>query len=312
MLAWQPAVEITQLRYFLTVVELGSFSKAAACCYVSQPTLSVQIQKLEGRLGQKLLDRTRPKIVPTEAGRILMGRAKRILIEAELAEREVQASDKNIAGSVAIGVLPTIAPYFLPPILQVFREQCPKIRLSICEEKTARLLQMIEENRLDFALACLPIRENGFELEKLFSEELLLTLPQQHPLGQKDKIYMMDLQPENFILLQEGHCVVNQILDFCSRHGFQPKITLRGGQISTIQSLIRAGMGISLIPKMAAVDDLFKITYRSLEKPQPRRTIAIVKRRGHPPKKVVEDFLRHLRHWKKPDEPDEGDFEAGL
>jgi len=305
-------MEINQLRYFLTVAELGSFSKAAACCHISQPSLSIQIQKLESEVGKQLLERTRRKIAPTEPGRILLGRAKRILAQLELAKREIQASDKANTGSVTIGVLPTIAPYFLPSVLQTFREHHPKIRLSICEEKTARLLQMIEENQLDFAFACPPIREYGLEIEKLFSEELLLALPQQHPLAQKEKIHLKDLDSECFILLQEGHCVADQILDFCSRHGFRPRIVLRGGQISTIQSLIKTGMGVSLIPQMAASEDVFKITYRSLERPQPRRVIAVVKRRGHRPKKPVEDFLQHLRHWKKPEEFNEGDCGNGI
>jgi len=171
---------------------------------------------------------------------------------------------------------------------------------------------MVEENELDFALACPPIRENGLEIEKLFSEELLLALPQQHPLSQKEKINLKDLESEYFILLQEGHCVADQILDFCSRHGFRPRIVLRGGQISTIQSLIKTGMGVSLIPQMAANNDVFKITYRSLERPQPQRVIAIVKRRGHRLKKPVEDFLQHLRHWKKPEEFNEGDCGNGI
>lgn len=305
-------MEINQLRYFLTVIELGSFSKAAACCHISQPALSIQIQKLESEVGKQLLERTRRKIMPTESGRILLGRAKRALAQLELAKREIQTNEKTNAGSVTVGVLPTIAPFFLPTVLQTFREHCPKIRLSLCEEKTARLLEMIEENQLDFAIACPPIRENGLEIEKLFTEELLLALPQQHKLAQKEKIHLKDLESEYFILLQEGHCVADQILDFCNRHGFHPQIVLRGGQISTIQSLIKTGMGVSLIPQMAADDNVFKITYRSLERPQPKRVIAIVKRRGHCLKKSVEDFLQHLRHWKKSEEFNEDDYGDGI
>lgn len=292
-------MELNQLRYFLSVAELGSFSKAAACCFVSQPALSTQIQKLENELGKKLLDRTRPKVVPTEAGRILLGRAKRILAQMEIAKREIQVANEVKVGNLTFGVLPTIAPHFLPQVIVAFREKCPNIGLAILEDTTARLLQMISDHQLDFAVASPPIKEDGFEVEELFTEELLLALPERNPLCSKEKIRMDDLQSEHFILLHEGNCVSDQILNFCNRHGFTPRIALRSGQISTVQSLIRAGMGISLIPQMAAIDESPGIIYRSLDKSKPTRVIAVVKAQKHHSRKAVEDFLSHLRQWKK-------------
>lgn len=286
-------MEINQLRYFLTVAEMGSFSKAAARCYVSQPALSTQVQKLENELGKLLFNRTRRKIVPTVAGRVLIGRARRALAQIEIAKREIRSADGDNAGKVTLGILPTIAPYLLPQILQTFQKRCPKIRLVIHEDITVRLLQLIEENKLDIAVVSLPIREHGFEMEKLFVEELLLAVPRQSPLCQREKIRMDDLHCENFILLREGHCLGDQILNFCNRHDFCPRISLRSGQLATVQSLVAAGLGISLVPRMAAIGSA-DILYRSLESPRPRRSIAVVTRSKRPLKKAAQEFLKHL------------------
>jgi DNA-binding transcriptional LysR family regulator len=289
-------VDINQLRYFLTVAELGSFSHAAGRCYVSQPALSTQIQKLENELGLLLFNRTRRKIVPTEAGRILVGRAKRVLAQIEIAKREVRSADGIRESKVAFGILPTIAPYFLPQILHTFRKQCPKIRLIINEGMTFRLLELIEENKLDFAIVSLPIKEHGFEQEKLFTEEMLLALPNHSPLCRKGKIRMEDLHSECFILLHEGHCLGDQIIDFCNRHDFAPRIAFKGGHLATVQSLVAAGLGISLVPRMALSSGPPGIQYRSVAGSHPRRSIAIVTRSKRPLKKAVQDLMEHLRH----------------
>jgi len=245
-------VYILQLRYFLAVAELGSFSKAAASCYVSQPALSIQIQKLEGELGQRLLNRTIGRITLTEPGRLLEARAKRILADLESAKREVQSADKTSAGLVTFGVLPTIAPYYLPAILQDFRERTPNIGFSIHEENTSQLLQLVKEHHLDFALVCSPVKERGFEIEKLLSEEWLLALSPENSLSSKNQIHMDDLHSENFILLNEENYLTDQVVAFCNRHKLGPRMVIRTGQISTILSLVQAGMGVSLIPQMAA------------------------------------------------------------
>lgn len=289
-------MEINQLRYFLTVAELGSFSQAASRCYVSQPALSKQIQNLENEVGKLLLSRTHRKIVPTEEGKILVGCAKRILTQIEIAKREIQKFDGAHDGKVTIGILPTIAPYLLPHILETFQMRCPKIKFLIHEGMTVQLLELIEANKLDLAIASLPIKESGFEVEKLFDEELLLALPCQNPLAKKEKIWMKDLHCENFILLHEGHCLGDQILDFCNSYDFRPRIALRSGQLATVLSLVRAGVGVSLIPKMAADDGLANVSYRSLDKPQPKRIIATIRRENRPLKTAAQEFLKHLRH----------------
>jgi LysR family transcriptional regulator, hydrogen peroxide-inducible genes activator len=288
-------MEINQLKYFLAVVEHGGFNKAAGRCYSTQSTLSEQIQRLENELGKLLLDRSHRKVVPTEAGKALVGRAKRILAQVEITRREILKADHVNTGKVAFGILPTIAPYFLPSILKTFQNRCPKIRFTFYEDTTARLLQLIEDNKLDFAITSLPIRENGFETTILFTEELWLALSPEHLLVEKEKIVMNDLRNEHFIILQDGHCLGDQVLDFCNRHDFHPRVAVRSGQLETIQALVKAGVGISLIPKMAIDEKSKFIIYRPLENPRPKRVIVAVARAKRPLKAAAQEFLAHLR-----------------
>jgi LysR family transcriptional regulator, hydrogen peroxide-inducible genes activator len=288
-------MEVNQLRYFVAVAKTGSFSKAAAMCYVSQPALSEQIQKLEHEVGKPLFNRNRRKIIPTTAGRLLIERANRILNEVEEAKQEVQASDGITNGKISIGVLPTIAPYFLPHVFAQFTQQCPETEVMVHEDMTARLLQMTDAGELDVGILSLPIKENGFEIEELFTEELLLALPSNHPLVAKEKIKIEDLCPEKFILMKEGHCLGDQALVFCHRHDFRPHIVLRSSQIETIQSLVMAGLGVSLIPQMAKMTGRLPLIYRSLEKPRPTRTIVAVWRSKREPSATLQEFLKHLR-----------------
>lgn len=288
-------MDITQLHYFVAVTELGSFSKAAARCHVSQPALSEQIQKLETRVGKLLLNRNHRRIVPTAAGLILARRAPEILAQVEKTKRELRNCDNIHDGKVSFGILPTIAPYFLAHILGAFVERCPKTQLWIHENMTGQSLELIEAGKLDLGIVSLPIREDGFETETLFSEEMLLALHPRHPLSQKRAIFADDLRSEKFILMQEDHCLGDQVIGFCNKHDFRPRIVIRCGQLATVQSLVAADMGISLIPQMAIPEKSAQIIYRQLENPRPRRSIAIVTRNKRQLKASVQEFLKHLR-----------------
>ena len=287
-------MDITQLRYYLVVAELGSFSKAAARCHVSQPALSVQVQKLEARVGKLLLNRNHRRIVPTEEGQLLIKRAKEILAQIESAKSEIRNLGGGHASKVSFGILPTIAPYFLTPILNSFVARCPNTRLCIHENTTDQSLQLIESGKLDLGIVSLPVREYGFETETLFSEEMLLALHPRHPLSKKRVIFTDDLRSEKFILLKEDHCFGNQVISFCNSHDFNPRIVFRCGQLATVQSLVEAGIGISLIPQMA-IEMRPTLIYRQLENPRPERSIAVVTRSKRQLKAATQEFLKQLR-----------------
>jgi LysR family hydrogen peroxide-inducible transcriptional activator len=289
-------VEIIQLRYLITVVERESFSKAALHCFISQSALSEQIKKLEGDVGATLLDRRRHIIVPTEAGRIFINHAKQIFVELARANQEIQGLDgSNTTGKITLGVLPTIAPYFLPRVLESFGVCHTHIEVKIHEDITASLLRLIETGNADFGIVSSPVTERGFEIEELFSEELLVALPSKHPLADKSSIHLSELRSEKFILMHEGHFLGDQVLGFCQRHDFQPRILIRSGQLDTIQSLIGAGLGVSLVPRMAVMNATERVCYCRLKNPQPRRTIAIIWHRQNRPNKIVRAFFNHLR-----------------
>ena len=279
----------------MAVAKFGSFSRAAVHCHVSQPALSKQIQKLETRIGKTLLSRNHRRIVPTEAGQILLQGGREILEKMDDTEQQVRCSGEPHAGDVRFGILPTIAPFLLKHILNSFVINSPNTQLFVHEALTEQSLELIEAGDFDLGIVCLPIREPGFDAEPLFTEEMLLAIHPRHPLSQKLAIQAHDLHSEKFILMQEDHCLTEQVIGFCRRQDFRPRIVMRCCQLATVQSLVAADVGISLIPQMAIPEKPTEINYRQLENPRPERTIAIVTRNKRPLKLAAQEFLNHLR-----------------
>jgi LysR family hydrogen peroxide-inducible transcriptional activator len=293
-------MELHQLRYFVAVAQSGNFSRAAERCHVSQPSLSQQILKLERRLGQPLFNRLGRRAVLTDAGRLLLDRATSILSAADDAERRLRAGDEAHGGRLAIGAIPTIAPYILPGTLEAFVRRCPKVELMVREDVTHNLIQAVVEGELDLAILALPINDDRLEAEPLLSELLYVAFAPGHPLTRRRRLTIQDLAEERFILLNEMHCLGEHILNFCRAHECQPQIACRSAQIGTIQSLIALGQGISLLPDMARRADRSRsLVYRPLAKDQPRRTIAVVWHRHHYHSPMAEGFLAELRGWAK-------------
>lgn len=288
-------MDIYQLRYFIAVVELGSFSRAAAHCHISQSALSEQIHNLEIRLGKTLLIRNHRQTVPTEIGLVLVRDAKAILAQIENTKEKIRTHGESNFGDVTFGILPTIAPFLLPHFLDSFITHNPKTQMIVRECLTGQSLELIEAGKLDFGIVSLPVREQGFDTEILFAEEMLLAVHPQHPLSQQPTISPRDLHSEKFILMQEEHCLGEQVIEFCQQQDFRPQIVMRCCQLATVQSLVAMDMGISLIPNMAIAEPTTQITYRQLENPRPKRTIAIVTRKKRPLKLAAQYFFNHLR-----------------
>jgi LysR family transcriptional regulator, hydrogen peroxide-inducible genes activator len=289
-------MELHQLRYFVAVSQSGNFSRAAERCHVSQPSLSQQIQKLERRLGRPLLNRLGRRAVLTDAGRLLLERATAILAAVDDAERRLGDGGALPGGRLAVGVIPTIAPYLLPPALKSFARRCPNVDMAIQEDVTRNLLAAVVDGDLDLAIAALPITEERLQVESLLTEPLLVAAPRGHPLLRRRKIKVQDLALERFILLNEMHCLGEQVLSLCRAHDCQPTIACRSAQIATVQALIALDQGISLLPAMACRADRSKrLVYRSLATEESRRTIVAVwhKQRYHSP--AAESFLKELR-----------------
>jgi LysR family hydrogen peroxide-inducible transcriptional activator len=289
-------MELQQLRYAVAVARTGNFSRAAAQCHVSQPSLSQQIHKLEAELGERLFDRLPRHARPTAAGTAFLARAERVLAEIDLAQREAQDGQSRLRGPLTIGVLPTIAPYLLPRVIAAFTRKFPEVEVIVQEDTTARLLQLGCACELDLVVASLPVHDTRFEREVLFEEELLLALPARHRLARQKRITLSDLKGERFILMKEGHCLGDQVLDFCQRRDFHPQVSCRSGQIETVRALVQAGLGVSLVPQMAiGRSPAPQPVYRSFTAPRPSRAIVVYWARQRPLIRAAEEFLRCLR-----------------
>ena len=270
-------MEMHQLRYVVAVARAGTFSRAARHCNVSQPSLSQQIQKLEEELGERLFDRLKREARPTPFGSLFLLRARRILEEVDAALREAGDAREMLSGSITVGALPTIAPYLLPEVVADFMAQFPGVNVEIQEDTTARLVRQASAWELDFAITSLPIQGERLTVEELCSEELLLALPPDHSLTRKRSVSASDLEGERLIVMKEGHCLGDQMLGFCGQNDRRQRISFRSPQLETVQAMVRAGLGISLVPQMAARQgQLDQPAYRSLSRPAPRRSIAVV------------------------------------
>jgi len=292
-------MEMHQLRYTVAVARVGNFSRAAEQCRVAQPSLSQQIQKLEEELGERLFDRLKTGVKLTPAGEIFLQRAVRILDEAESARREMQDAHSLARGTLNIGVLPTIAPYLLPAIIARFTAEFPGIEVAVHEETTSRLLKLLVACEVDLAVMSLPIEDAAFEVQPLFTEELLVAVPPGHPFATKRTLRAEDLETERFILMKEGHCLGDQVLSFCNRREITPRVSCRSAQIETVQALVQSGLGISLIPAMACHEGRAPV-YRHLAAPRPTRAIVAVWLKQRPPNRAGIEFLRCLRNREQP------------
>jgi LysR family hydrogen peroxide-inducible transcriptional activator len=288
-------MEMHQLRYVVAVARMGNFSRAAEQCHVSQPSLSQQIQKLEEELGERLFDRMKREARLTSHGETFLRRAVKILEEVDAAKREAVDARNLLRGTVTIGVLPTIAPYLLPRVIAEFTESYPGVELIVQEETTARLLKMVLGYEIDLALASDPIQDGRIEVRELFTEELLLALPPGHALTCKRTVNAADLEGERLIVMKEGHCLGDQVKGFCDRRDVKPQITFRSAQLETIQALVCAGLGISLIPAMAAQREREDSPeYRSLAAPRPERKIVAVWPKQRPLGRAPSELIRKI------------------
>jgi LysR family transcriptional regulator, hydrogen peroxide-inducible genes activator len=289
-------MEMHQLRYFVAVARTGTFSRAAAECRVAQPSLSQQIQKLESEVGDRLFERTRRRAILTPAGTLFLPHALSILETAERGCQEIREMSGQVRGKALLAALPTIAPYFLPEIIRLFREKHRGVELIIHEEATLQLLRGLEENEFDLALISDAAPNPRLRVENLFSEELLLCLPAGHPLVRQRVVVAADLQQEKFILMQEGHCLGAQAQRFCQAKGLRPQISCRSAQIATVLAMVQAGIGISLIPEMARNHGPEGgIVYRSLDGTPPRRTLALAMSRRRKASRCVLELAKFIR-----------------
>lgn len=267
-------MDTDQLRQFLIVASRGSITHAAEELTISQSALSRSMQRLEEEFGQPLFERKTRAMELTDAGELLQTRAEEML--GILDDTKAQISDDGQTGRLRIGAIPTIAPYFLPGFLRGFHEEFPTAELFVQEETTDKLLAHCKQGEIDLAVLALPIAAKHIDTEELFQEELLLALPVAHPLTEKKRVVLADVEPLPFVLLGEAHCLTNSVVSFCRQKSFQPVVVEQTSQLATVQELVSLGHGVSLIPEMARrCDSSTSRMYRSLDGRQPQRSIAM-------------------------------------
>ena len=243
-------MEIHQLRYFVAVADEGNFSRAAAKVRVAQPSLSQQIRKLEAEIGQPLFDRLPRSVVLTEAGRCLLDYARQILASIGDARRCVDELKGKVAGDVAVGAIPTIAPYVLPELVVTFQKHYPDVTLHVVEDVTAVISRRVEAGELDVALASTCQRSPTLRVQLVGSEPLLALVPEGHALAKQTVITLDDLKSQRFLLLHEMHCLSQQVHPLLESHRLRPEVALAGSQLSTIANMVAAEIGVSIVPRM--------------------------------------------------------------
>jgi len=289
-------MEMHQLRYFLAIAATGNFTRAAEQCHVSQPSLSQQIIKLEEEVGHKLFDRMGRRFQLTDAGRLLLDHARTVLTTVENATRQLRETRGQGFGRLAIGVIPTIAPYLLPRALAAFTRANPHVELIIQEDYTARIIDGLSAGELDIAIAALPITDDNLVVEVLGTEPLLLVLPKGHPLTGKRRVELSDISGEPFVLISDVHCLGQQVMSICRSHELSPRIVCRGAQISTVQAMVALGQGISLLPAMARRgDNDRRRVYQALAVDRPERTIVAVQHRHRFQTAQAQQFIEILK-----------------
>lgn len=289
-------MNIKDLRYFLAVIELEHFTRAAEQCYVSQPTLSGQIHKLETYLGVQLLERTNRRVVVTEVGKLIAQSARRLLHEADLILEIAKGAQNPMAGPFRLGAIPTLASYLFPQIVSSFKGAMPQLCLILVEEKTERLLEKLRQGEIDAALLALPISDEFLMSEALFKDEFFLAVPPSHELADQQIVDAKKLSHYRFMLLEDGHCLRDQALEVCQQYHINEEQAFKATSLETLREMVKAGTGITLIPKIAIRPDEQEICYIPFKKPSPMRVIGLVWRKTSHRTKVIERLVQLLQY----------------
>jgi LysR family hydrogen peroxide-inducible transcriptional activator len=288
-------MQIHQLRYFCAVAKEGSFTRAAEHEHVAQPSLSQQVRKLEDELGARLFDRLGRTVRLTSFGQIFMLRAEAILREVSDAKREMEEMAGNDRGRIALGAIPTIAPYFLPGRLASFAVKFPGARVRVVEDITPVLLERLQEAAIDMSLLALPVPGDHFVSVELLREPLYLVVPQEHRLASKPEVHLKEIEGDSFLLLKEGHCFRENTLAACGRARLEPNVVFESGQFATILAMVAANTGVSVVPQMA-VEKREGCRFIPIVDDGAYRRVGVVQLKQHFSGRAQQAFLQHLQN----------------
>jgi len=290
-------LKLKDLRYLVAVADTRHFGRAAERTFVSQPTLSAQLKKLEEYLGVQLIERAPKRVSLTPAGEEIVERARRIVEASEEIVELAKGHSDPLAGRLKLALLPTIGPYLLPVVAGKLRRQLPRLELMLYEYQTDVMLEKLHSGEIDVGILALPVNMDGLDSRELYKEPFTVALPSNHRLSARSSIKLSDLHGETLLLLEDGHCLRDQALDICSSTGIQEKQDFRATSLETLRQMVAAGVGITLIPELAgrgAYGAARGVTIKPFVKPIPTRTIGAVWRKSSARRAVILSLAKQI------------------
>ncbi len=288
-----------QLEYIVAIDTYRHFAIAAGHCFVTQPTLSMQVQRLEKELGLKVFDRSKQPVIPTEAGRAIIDQARKILSEKAVIGEILQEKMGILTGELRIGIIPTLAPYLLPLFVQDFTAKYPQIKLVVNELTTETVVARLRENRIDVGILVTPLQEKGIREQVLFYEELLVYVSRKNSAYKKTYMLTQDIDPNKLWLLEEGHCFRSQIVRLCelrkaSKGGSH--FDYEAGSLETLRRMVELNDGITILPELAAMDLTARQRQliRHFRRPAPMREVSLVVHRDFVKQRLIEALRREI------------------
>jgi LysR family transcriptional regulator, hydrogen peroxide-inducible genes activator len=288
---------ITQLEYIIALDTYRHFALAAEHCFVTQPTLSMQIQKLEEEFGVKIFDRTKQPVMPTEIGAGIIAQARITLREANMLKQLINDQKDALSGELRIGIIPTLAPYLLPPLYKLMKEKYPQLNLIVKEYITENVIHELKSNRLDCGIVVTPLKDASIKEHILFYEELFVYVSAKNALSDKKYILAKELDPNQLWLLEEGHCFRSQILNLCElRKSTDLHFKYETGNIETLRRMVDKSDGITILPELAVMEfDKTRLKLvKQLKKPSPAREVSLVTHRDHIKTKLIKTLREEI------------------
>jgi LysR family hydrogen peroxide-inducible transcriptional activator len=290
---------IVQLEYIVAVDTYRSFVAAAEKCFVTQPTLSMQVQKLEDTLGVKLFDRSKQPVTPTEIGIDIIQQARVLLAESEKIKEIISDRQRELSGELKVGIIPTISPYILPKVIKGFIERYPQVKLVVWEQTTEQIIQQLKLGTLDCGILSTPLRESALKEIPVFYENFVAYASKNSKLSKKKNITPDDIDMEEIWVLNEGHCMREQVLNICQRRkstqGFQ-HFEYNTGSVETLKRMVEQNNGATILPELALVDmsekQMEKVRY--FKSPEPAREVSIVIQKNFLKRRMVEALKNEI------------------
>lgn len=272
-------MNLRDLRYLVAVAEERHFGRAAEACFVSQPTLSTQLKKLEETLGVTLIERTNRQVMLTNAGEQIVAQAQKVLFEVHTLNAMAEQHTDPLGGDFKLGIIPTLAPYLLPRILGPVAQSLPSLKLQLTEAQTGPLTNMLKRGEIDAVLLALPLNEENLFEFHLFDEPFLFAIPLDHAKAKRKYVTGRDLDGEEVLLLEDGHCLRDQALDVCRSHRASENANFRATSIETLRQMVSAGVGTTLIPKLAVPSEAMQkqanVRYLPFQGDVPHRKVGL-------------------------------------